>query len=175
MTDQGPKPDCNLHRLGRFASAVKVALVAARAPSQSHWWQAEHRPSRAPAQQSTGPAALALIGIIHDDIAIQPAPRCPAAFNGHFARLDYGNEIIHDPVCDSLVENAFVTKSLKIHFQALQFHANLIRDISKHDRSVVRLPCFRTDRSELRTMMFNRKVSRRAWIIKDFQGLTEII
>ena len=159
MTDQGPKPDCNLHRLRRFASAVKVALVAGRAP----------------AQQSTGPAALALIGIIHDDIAIQPAPRCPAAFNGHFARLDHGNEIIHDPVCDSLVENAFVTKSLKIHFQALQFHANLIRDISKHDRSVVRLPCFRTDRSELRTMMFNRKVSRRAWIIKDFQGLTEII
>ena len=46
--------------------------------------------------------ALALIGVIHNDIAVESTSRCPAAFHCDPTRLDDSDEIIHDFICEAL-------------------------------------------------------------------------
>ncbi len=100
---------------------------------------------------------------------MEATPGGPAAFDRRPTRLYDGQEVVHDSVRDRLVKDAFVAKSLQVHFQALQLDAVLVRNVGKDDRPEVGLPRFWADRRELGTMMFDGKIPRRAGVVKDFQ------
>ena len=55
----------------------------------------------------------------NDDITVQPTAWRPAAFHCCAAWLYDGDKVIHDSVCDRLVENSFVPKPLQVHLQTL--------------------------------------------------------
>ena len=66
------------------------------------------------------------------------------------AGLENGRQIIEDAVGDVLVEDAFVAKRLQVQFQALEFHAEFVRDVAERQRSEVGLSRLRAHRRELR-------------------------
>ncbi len=115
------------------------------------------------------------IGVLDDDIAVQTAPRGPSALDGRLPRLYDSDKVVHDSVRNRFVENSFVAEPLQIHLQTLQLDAVLVGHIGKDDGSVIRLACFRANRSKLGAMVLDRKVSFRAWIVKDFQKLAKMI
>ncbi len=116
---------------------------------------------------------LARVGKRDRDVAVQAAAGSPATLHGDAAWFDDIEKVVHDPVCHRFVENPFVAKPLKVHFQTLQFHANFVWDIGEHDGPIIRLAGFRTDRRELGADMFDRKVALRAGVIEDFKQVAE--
>lgn len=81
-------------------------------------------------------------GVGNDDVAVQATARSPLAFDGDLSRLYDGDKVVHDAVGNSFVENAFVSETLKVHFQAFQLDTDLVGNISEHDPAVVWLPRF---------------------------------
>lgn len=75
-------------------------------------------------------------------------------------------EIVEDPVGHIFVENSFIAEFLQVQLETLELNTLLVRNVSKHKRSEIGLPGFRTDRSEFGAYDFDAILSVRVRVVK---------
>ncbi len=126
--------------------------------------------------KETPPANLLrrLIWIFDDDVAVEPASGRPAALDFKASRLDDGHKVVQNSVRNSLIKDAFVTKSLQIHLQTLQLHADFVGHVRKNDRAIVGLASFRANRRKFRAVMLDREVTLTGRVVEDFENVSKL-
>ena len=114
-------------------------------------------------------------GVLDNDIAVQPTARRPLTFHSRGFRLYNCDEVVHDAIGHRFVKDPFIAESLQVHFQALQFHADLVGNVGENDFSVIGLTGLRAHRREFGAVMDDREVAIRTGIFKDFQNVAKVI
>ena len=111
--------------------------------------------------------------ILHNYITIEPTAGGPAALDPEFAWLYDGDEVVQNSVGDLFVENAFISKTLQVHFKTLELHANFVGNVDQHDRAVIRLPGLGAYRRELGAVVLDREITLRGRVFENFEDVAE--
>ena len=89
------------------------------------------------------------------------------------SRLGRSHEVIQNSIGDVFVENAFVAKSLEVHFQALEFDAEFVWNVPKRELSEIGLARLGTDGGKFGAKMLDGVVTLRERVFKNFQLVSE--
>ena len=89
----------------------------------------------------------------------------------HLPGLGCFHEIIQNSVGHRLVERPFITVTPEIKLEALELHAELIRNIADADRREIRLAGLRAKAGEFRTFEVDIVVPPRVRILENFELL----
>jgi len=82
------------------------------------------------------------------------------------ARLD---KIVQNPICDRFVESALIAIRREIEFQRFTLDAEAVGHIIDVNPCEIRLPCHRTNRSEIVCLEMNPVIAVRRWIWERFE------
>ena len=97
------------------------------------------------------------------------------ACNFNIFRIHQANQVFHYNIHTIFVESTMIAKTEKVQFQALAFHHLYIRNITDTDFCKVRLPGYRTQAGEFRTIKTYPVIILGMLIIKSFQHFRSLI
>jgi hypothetical protein len=95
------------------------------------------------------------------DIGENASANIPASRELEISRCNGGDEIVKNPVRDSLVKSALVAKGPKIELQALEFNAPLIGNAVNCHGCKIWLPRERTEACKFRHLKMNQVIALR--------------
>ncbi len=91
------------------------------------------------------------------------------ALHLHIARGALRYQVIQNTICDRLIKDSLLAKSIEVVFQGFEFQALFVRDIVYSYGGKVGKPCFRADRGKLSASMHNPIVALWAGVWESLQ------
>lgn len=112
--------------------------------------------------------------VVDGDNAGDAPASTPMAFKGCPSRFRHRYKVVKNAIRDIFVEDPFISEALKVQFEAFEFHAKFVWDISKNQHPKIRLASFWADGRKLWAANFNLIVAVRKAVFENFEFFAEI-